>query len=101
MRHQCHGGKWSEDEVRAKRLRKNKTTRWTSGETYRGPVRAPICEMFFERIKARLKGCNNGVHSGKMIIKKNGASMTLDTRKSQNKNMMFYLKAKIYAPEGQ
>ena len=37
----------------------------------------------------------------KMIINKNGVIMTLDTRKVQNKNMMFYLKAKRYPPEGQ
>ena len=36
-----------------------------------------------------------------MIIKKNGASMALDASKGQNKSMMFYLKAKRYAQEGQ
>ena len=36
-----------------------------------------------------------------MIIKKNGVSMNLDERKGQNKSIVFYLKAKIYALEWQ
>ena len=36
----------------------------------------------------------------KMITKKNGFSMILYASKGQNKSMMFYLKAKRYAPEG-
>ena len=35
----------------------------------------------------------------KMIIKKNGVSMTLDERKGQNNIIMFYFKVKRYAPE--
>ena len=56
MRHQCNGGKWSEDEVRSKSLRKHETKIWTNGETYRSPVSAPSCEKHFEYIKARLEG---------------------------------------------
>ena len=36
-----------------------------------------------------------------MIINKNGVNTTLDGRKCQNKSMLFYLKAKRYAPEGE
>ena len=42
-----------------------------------------------------------GATQEKMIVKKNGVSMTLDARKNQNESMMFYLKAKRYSPEGQ
>ena len=99
MRHQCHGGKWSEDEVRSKS--KHKTIGWENGETYQSPVPAPSCEKPFERIKDRIKGCYNRGHSVQMIIKKNRASMALYASKGQNRIMMFYLKANIYAPEGQ
>ena len=64
MRHQWHGGKWSEDEVQAKRLRKHETTIWTNGETYQSPIHAPSCEKYFDRIKSRLEACYNGSHSG-------------------------------------
>ena len=60
----------------------------------------PQSVKYFERIKDCLEGCYNEVHSGKMIIKNNGVSMTLYGRDSQNKSAMFYLKAKIYSPEG-
>ena len=56
MRDQCHGGKWREDEVRAKRIRKHEATIRKNSETYQSPVRAPSCEKYFERIKARLEG---------------------------------------------
>ena len=42
-----------------------------------------------------------GATQDKTIINKNGVSMKLDKRKVQNKIMMFYLKSKRYAPEGQ
>ena len=41
-----------------------------------------------------------GATQDKMIIKKNGVSMTLDAKKGQNNSMMFYLKTKRYTPEG-
>ena len=41
------------------------------------------------------------VTQDKIIIKKNRVITTLDARKGQHKSMMFYLKAKIYSPEGQ
>ena len=47
------------------------------------------------------KGATMGATKDKMITKKNGVSMNLNTRKGQNKSMIFYLKAKIYSPEGQ
>ena len=37
----------------------------------------------------------------KITMMKNGVSVVLDARKGQNKSMVFYLKAKRYAPEGQ
>ena len=42
-----------------------------------------------------------GATQDKTIINKNVVSMTLDTRKGQNKSILFYLKAKRYATEGQ
>ena len=45
------------------------------------------------------KGARIGSTEDKIVIKKNGVSMTLDTRKVQNKSMMFYLKAKRYTLE--
>ena len=54
MRHQCHGGKWLEDGVRAKSLRKHETKRWTNGETYQIPVCIPSCEKPLKGIKAHL-----------------------------------------------
>ena len=42
-----------------------------------------------------------GATQNKIIINKNGVGMTLNTRKGQNRSMMFYLKAKRCAPEGQ
>ena len=45
------------------------------------------------------KGAMMGATQEKMTIKKNGVSMILDARKSQNKIMVFYLKAKRYALE--
>ena len=65
MRHQCHGGKLSEDGVRTKSLCKHETTRWKKGENYRIPVHTPSCEHPFELIKARLGGRNDGGNSGK------------------------------------
>ena len=65
MRHKCPVGKLTEDEVRAKRIRKHETKRWTNSETYRSTVRAPSREIYFENIKAHLEGCYNGGHSGK------------------------------------
>ena len=47
------------------------------------------------------KGATMGATQDKMIIKKNGVIIVLYARKGQNKSMMFYLKAKRYAPEGQ
>ena len=47
------------------------------------------------------KGTTRGSTQDKMIIKKKLVSMTLDKRKGQNKSMVFYLKANIYAPGGQ
>ena len=44
------------------------------------------------------KGALMGATHDKMIIKEKGVSMTLYTRKFQNKIMMFYLKSNIYAP---
>ena len=64
MRHQCHGGKCSEDEVRAKRLLKHETTIWTNGETCRSPVRTPSFGKTVERIKAHTEGRNNGGQLG-------------------------------------
>ena len=101
MRHQCHGGKWSEDEVQAKSLCKHETIRWTNAETYRSSVRAPICENLLRISRFVSKGTTIGATQEKLIIKKNIVSMTLDASKGQNKNMMFYLKAKRYAPEVQ
>ena len=46
-----------------------------------------------------LKGAKIGSTEDKIFIKKNGVSMTLNTRKVQNKSMMFYLKAKRYTLE--
>ena len=48
-----------------------------------------------------LKGATMGDNQDKIIIKNNGVSINLNARKFQNKSMMFYLKAKVYAPEGQ
>ena len=42
-----------------------------------------------------------GINQDKISIKKSGVSMILDSRESQNKSMMFYLKKKMYAPEVQ
>ena len=42
-----------------------------------------------------------GATQDKIIIKKNGVSMTLESGKGQNKSMVFYLKEKRYAPEVQ
>ena len=36
-----------------------------------------------------------------IAIKKSGLSMTLNARKGKNQITLFYLKAKIYSPEGQ
>ena len=47
------------------------------------------------------KGNTMGSTQNKMTIKKNGVSMIINTRKGQIKSMMFYLKAKRYAAEGQ
>ena len=46
-----------------------------------------------------LKDSTMGSTQDKIIIKKNGVSMNLDARRYQNKSMVFYLKAKRYAPE--
>ena len=64
MRHQCHGGKWSEDEVQAKRIRRHEATRCKNGETYKSHVRAPSCEKTFEFIKNCLEERYDGGHSG-------------------------------------
>ena len=48
-----------------------------------------------------MKGVTMGATQDKIIIKKNGVSMTLTARTIQNNSMMFYLKVKRYAPEGQ
>ena len=100
MRHQCHIGKWSEDAVRAKQLRKHETTRWKNGETYQSLVRAPRREKYFKRFKARLEGCYKGGHSGKNYHQEERSEHDLNSRKDQNKIMMFYLKAYRYDPEG-
>ena len=47
------------------------------------------------------KGATMGATQDKMIIKNNGVSINLDAGKGQKKSMMFYLKAKRYAQEGQ
>ena len=45
-----------------------------------------------------LKGSTMGDTQYKIIIKKNGVSINLDASKGQNKGMMFYFKANIFAP---
>ena len=47
------------------------------------------------------KVSTRGTTQYKMIINKNGVSMILDTRKVQNKSMMFHLRGNSYAPSGQ
>ena len=47
------------------------------------------------------KGAMMGDTQEKMIINKNRVIINLDASKGQNKSMMFYLKAKRYAPEVQ
>ena len=64
MRDQFHSGKRPEDEVRAKKLCKHESTRWTNGETYRSPVRASSYEKHFEHITDRFKGRHDEGHSG-------------------------------------
>ena len=44
------------------------------------------------------KGATMWATQEKMFIKNNRVGMTLETRKRQNKSMMFYLKVKRYAP---
>ena len=95
-----HSGKWLEYEIWAKILSKHETTILTNGETCQSPVRSPSCD-FFSVLMLVSKGAMMGATQDKMAIKKNGGSITLDSRKIQNKIMMFYLKAKRYAPEGQ
>ena len=46
------------------------------------------------------KGATMGANQYKMIIKKNGGVMNLDSSKFQNKSILFYLKANGYALEG-
>ena len=46
------------------------------------------------------KGATMGDTQDKMTMKKNGASMILDAIKGKNESVIFYLKAKRYAPEG-
>ena len=41
-----------------------------------------------------------GANQDKTNIKKNGITIVLDAGKEKNVSMMFYLKAKRYAPEG-
>ena len=93
MRNQCHGEKWSDDEVQAKRLRKHETTRCKNVETYRSPLRSPSCEKLFSVSRLVSKGATMGATQEKIIIKKNRLSMTLDASKGQNNSMIFYLKA--------
>ena len=47
------------------------------------------------------RGATIGDTQDKMTIKKNGVGIILETSIFQNKDMMFYLKAKWYSPEGQ
>ena len=47
------------------------------------------------------KGATMGATQDKLTIKKNGVKMILDAREGENESMMFYLKAKRYAPGGQ
>ena len=47
------------------------------------------------------KDAKMGTTQGKIIVNKNRLSMTLDAIKGQKKSMMFYLKAKRYAPKVQ
>ena len=101
MPHLCDGGKWSEDEVLDKRLRKHDTTRWTNGETYQSPVRDPSCENLLIVSRLISKGAKIGGTQDKMLIKKNGVSMTVNASKVQKTSVMFYLMAKRYAQEGQ
>ena len=58
-------------------------------------------KLFLSVSRLVLKGATMRATQEKMITKKNGVSMTLEVGKGQHKSMMFYLKAKIYAPEGQ
>ena len=63
MRQQCHGGIWSEDKVRAKgyvniKLQDGQTVKLTKILYVPEAVKT-----HFERIKARLEGFYNGVHS--------------------------------------
>ena len=44
------------------------------------------------------KGATMGATHDKIIVKKNGVSMTLDASKGQNKSIVFNLKAKRYVP---
>ena len=59
MQDKCNSGKWSEYEVRAKRLGKHKYSRRGNSEAYQNPVRTSIIQYFFEHIKARIKGIQN------------------------------------------
>ena len=47
------------------------------------------------------KGATIGDDQDKNNIKKNGVNMILDARKVRNASVMFYLKKKLYVPEGQ
>ena len=61
MRDQCDSGKWSEDEVPAKRIGKNEDVRWEKGKAYRNLVNNSNSKEPFECIKACTEGRHNGV----------------------------------------
>ena len=50
-------------------------------------------KLFLSASRIVSQGATVGATQDNTIIKKNGVSMTLDSRKDQNKIMMFYLKA--------
>ena len=58
-------------------------------------------KLFLSVSRLVSKGATRGATQDKMIIKKNRVSIILGVSKGQNKSIMFYLKANIYAPEVQ
>ena len=101
MQDKCNSGKWSEYEVRAKRLGKHKYSRRGNSEAYQNPVRTSIIQFFLSISRLVSKGSKIWATQDKMTIKKNGVIMILDARNGKKESMMFYLKAKRYSPEGQ
>ena len=101
MREQCHSGKWPEYKVRSKRLYKMKLQ---YGETVKLPEVLYVPQDL-KKLLSITRIISNGATmrstQDKMIIKKKGVGIILDTRKAQNKSMLFYLKAKRFTPEVQ